>query len=184
MVSGPIGVAARPAVTAAGTRVSLAAAAPAWFHWEPAAAVSFPNGFSPVSSVLSGFFLSLRRVLSPVVVVFFFFLPGVSFPPRPSALTAPRRSATSAASAGAGASGSSCGPFDLGASAAWRDRCIASFSLASFDAREGCPAHWRLPQPGLAAPASSVWLEGACGKVSCGALPKRIFSFFPGFIEA
>src|ERR1035437_5992534 len=33
-------------------------------------------------------------------------------------------------------------------------------------------------------PASSVWLCGALGRGLVGAWPRRIFSFFPGFIDA
>ena len=55
----------------------------------------------------------VRRVFSPVVVAFFFFLAAVS-PARPRGPACVWRSATSAASGAGGVSASGCGPFALG----------------------------------------------------------------------
>ena len=143
---------------------------------------ALPSGVSPVLSG-SVFFLSLKRVLSPVVVAFFFFLVVVS-PARPNGPACVWRSATSAASGAAGVSGSSCGPFGFGSLGSLARSLYRVFFSGFGVLSNGLSGSAFAATCGGKAPASSVWLEGAAGKVFCGAWPKRIFSFLLGFADA
>ena len=95
---------------------------------------AFANG-ACVGALESSFFFLVIRVLGCTVVAGFFFLVAVS-PASPSGADCVWRSATSAASGGAGASLSSCGPLTLaflGTLARSANRTLAGFAVLPTD---------------------------------------------------
>src|ERR1035437_3223403 len=142
-----------------------------------------PRGTSPLACAGVFFFLSAIRVLSPVVVAVFFFL-EVS-PDKPNGLACAWRSATSAACGAEGAWVSATGPLALSCFASLARSLKRVFFVGAVASRGFTGSTPELavcgpPPP----PASSVLACGALGRVLVGAWPRRIFSFFPGFIDA